>query len=306
MSLFRKTLRRDWKKCSLYQGLLKVNIKEVLAMSVDYLKKHNIDNPRLDAEVLLAHLLNKDRIQLYVSFDLPLQKIELDQYRQMIYKRAHNIPVAYLTGNKEFMSLDFNINENVLIPRPETEQLVESIIEYCENNNIIEPNIVDVGTGSGVIAVSLAYYLKKSRILGIDISKKALELAKSNIKKYEIDDRVKVVRGDILTPLIKVNKNNVDIVISNPPYIRSDEIEKLSEEVKKEPKLALNGGNDGLKYYKQIIPQSEKVLKKGGLLALEIGFDQDNEIIDIFDSNWENVEVKKDYADHKRMIFAIL
>lgn len=283
-----------------------MNIKEVLASTVKYFKKHNIEEPRLDAEVLLAHILNKKRIQLYVDFDLPLQKEEMDKYRDLIYKRAHHVPVAYLTGIKEFMSLEFDIDENVLIPRPETEQLVENIIEYCQDNKITEPNIVDIGTGSGVIAISLAHYMNESRVLGIDISDTALRVAKKNIEKHQLGDRVKVVQGNILEPLIRIGKDNVDIIVSNPPYINERDMKELSKEVKKEPRLALVAGYDGLKYYRQIIPQAEKILKGGGLLALEIGNKQGEEIKKLLQSSWHSIDIKQDYAGYDRMIFAKL
>lgn len=283
-----------------------MNVKEVLASSVEYFKKHNIENPRLDAEVLMAYVLDKERIQLYVDFDLPLQKEELDRYRELVYRRAHHIPVAYLTGIKEFMSLEFEVDRNVLIPRPETEQLVESIIEYCQENNKTVPNIVDIGTGSGVIAISLAHYIDEARVLGIDISDTALEIAGRNVKKHGLADRVKLVQGNILEPLIKIGKDNVDIVVSNPPYIDDEEYQALSQEVKKEPRIALAGGSDGLEFYRKLIPQVEKVLKNGGLLAVEIGYNQADDIRNLFSSSWHNIIVKKDYNGCDRMIFANL
>ncbi|MFP4017118.1 MAG: peptide chain release factor N(5)-glutamine methyltransferase [Halanaerobiales bacterium] len=281
-----------------------MNIKEILSTTVDYFKKYQLRDPRLDAEVLLAHVLNKERIQLYVNYDLPLKKEELAEYRELVFRRARQIPVSYLIGKKEFMSLELSISEDVLIPRPETEQLVEKIIEYCQDNEFIEPNIVDVGTGSGAIAVSLAYYIEKARVLAVDISEEALDIAGSNIEKYELEDRVKAIRGDLLSPLILLNKNNVDIVVSNPPYIDKIGMEELSREVKEEPSLALYGGVDGLDYYRKLIPQASRVLKEGGLLALEIGYNQGKSIRDLFDSCWDSVSVEKDYSGHDRMVFA--
>lgn len=281
-----------------------MNIRELLATTAEYFKKYGLEEPRLDAEVLLAHVLKKERIQLYVDFDQPLNERELDQYRQLVYKRARNYPVAYLLGKKEFMSLDFTVNEDVLIPRPETEELVENLIEYCKSRNLTEPNIVDVGTGSGAIAVSLAYYIKGARILAIDISPGALEIARENINRYNLEDRVKVMEGDLLTPLIWLNKDNVDIVVSNPPYIDDEGMAGLSREVKKEPELALYGGVDGLDYYRRLIPQGLKVLKDDGLMALEIGYNQAAAVRELFGSSWRQVEIKKDYSGHDRMVFA--
>lgn len=281
-----------------------MNIKEILSSTADYFKKHQISNSRLDAEVLLSHVLKKERIQLYVNFDLPLSEDELAEYRDLVYRRAHRIPIAYLTRKREFMSLDIEVNEDVLIPRPETEQLVEYIIDYCQENNLVEPNIVDIGTGSGAIAVSLAYYIVEAKILAIDISDKALKVAKLNIEKYELADRVKVIEGDLLSPLLKLKKDNVDIVISNPPYIDDKGMKDLSPEVRNEPEIALYAGSDGLDYYRRLIPQAHQVLKKDGLMALEIGYNQGDLVRGLFDSNWNNISIEKDYSDQDRMVFA--
>ena len=283
-----------------------MNIKKTLDTTVEYFEKHQLSNSRLNAEILLSYVLGIDRIQLYVNFDKPLRKDELDKYRDLIYKRAQNVPVAYLLANKEFMSLDFFVNESVLIPRPETEELLENLIEYCKKNELKNPNIVDLGTGSGAIAVSLGHYLAEAKILAIDISAKALEVAEKNIKKHQLSERVKLAQGDLLSPLIKLGKNNVDIIVSNPPYIDQEGMSTLSLEVKKEPRLALSGGDDGLDYYRLIIPQSKKVLKEQGLLALEIGYNQAEAVRGLFDSDWQDLMIKKDYSGHQRMVFAIL
>ena len=205
-----------------------MNVKELLATTTDYFKKYGLKEPRLDAEVLLAHVLKKERIQLYVDFDQPLKADELNEYRQLVYKRARQYPVAYLLGKKEFMSLDFTVNEDVLIPRPETEELVEKLIEYCQSRNLTAPNIADIGTGSGAIAVSLAYYIKEARVLAIDISPGALKVARENISKYGLEERVKALEGDLLIPLLWMNKDNVDIVVSNPPYIDHEGMAELA------------------------------------------------------------------------------
>ncbi|MFW5981936.1 MAG: peptide chain release factor N(5)-glutamine methyltransferase, partial [Halanaerobiaceae bacterium] len=281
-----------------------MNIKEILTSTVEYFKKHQLSNPRLEAEILLSHVLGLERIQLYVNFDKPLEKNELDSYRDLIYKRAKRIPTAYLLEEKEFMSLELYLNNNVLIPRPETEELVERLIDYSMEKGLENPNIVDVGTGSGAIAVSLGHYIVDARILAIDISADALTVARRNIDKFQLNERVKTARGDLLKPLINLGKNNVDIVVSNPPYIDKEGMASLSLEVKKEPVLALSGGNDGLDIYRKLIPQAKKVLKTGGLLALEIGYNQGETIKTLFDSDWQNVRVEKDLSGHDRNVFA--
>ncbi len=280
-----------------------MNIKQVLANTEEFFENHNIDKPRLDAEVLLADLLQMERINLYVNFEYPLTDKEIASFRKRVIKRAKKHPVAYITGSKEFMSLDFDIDKNVLVPRPETESLVEEVLSYCQKEDINDPNIVDVGTGSGVIMVSLGHYLPQARIIGIDITGAILNVARDNIKKHNLEDRLKAIKGDLLNPLIKRAKNNVDIVVANPPYISSEEMGNLSEEVKKEPAVALAGGKNGLEIYKKLIPQSKKVLVPGGLLALEIGYNQADDISKIL-ADWSNIIIKKDYADHDRIVMA--
>ncbi len=282
-----------------------MNIKEVLANTVDFFKKNNIDNPRLDAEVLLAELLDMERIKLYVNFDYPLKEDEIGKYREMIKLRAKRIPVAYITGRKEFMSLDFYVNQNVLLPRPETEILVEYLIDYFNEKDMERINIVEVGTGSGAIIVSLGHYLKNARILGIEIDKKAIEVTRKNIERYSLDDRLKVSQGNLLEPLIKREIKNLNLVVSNPPYISEKEMETLPPEVKQEPKKALYGGKDGLKFYKKLIPQANEVLTKNGMIALEIGYNQAEEVEKILrDNDFTNVDVRKDYADKDRFVLA--
>ncbi|MGM0437290.1 MAG: peptide chain release factor N(5)-glutamine methyltransferase [Bacillota bacterium] len=283
-----------------------MNIKTLLNKTSEFFKEQNIPNPRLDAEVLLADLLDMERIKLYVNFDYPLTKNELAEYRKRVVRRAKREAVSYITGHKEFMSLEFEVEKGVLIPRPETELLVENIIDYCEKEELEAPNIVEVGPGSGAIMVSLGHYLSEAKIMGIDISEKAVKLTRKNIKKHELEDRLKVNKGDLLQPLLKRNTQNVDIVVSNPPYISDEDMKNLQPEVKKEPSLALAGGKDGLEVYKKLIPQAASVLKKGGLLALEIGYDQGENLKKFINESGDyvDIEIKEDYNGKDRMIFA--
>ncbi|MCF8008519.1 MAG: peptide chain release factor N(5)-glutamine methyltransferase [Halanaerobiales bacterium] len=282
-----------------------MNIKEVLINTEQFLKKNNIENPRLDAEVLLAELLDMERIRLYVNFDYPLSETEINQYRKMIKKRAKNIPVAYILKKKEFMSLDFYVDQNVLLPRPETEILVEYLIDTFSQKELEKINIVEVGTGSGAIMVSLGYYLKNARILGVEIDKAAVEVTRKNINRYSLKERLKVTKGNLLNPLIERGIDGVDLLVSNPPYIGNDELKDLPEDVKKEPIKALDGGKEGLDIYKKLIPQGYKVLKNGGIFALEIGYRQADQVTNILkDNGFLNIEVKKDYADKDRFIIS--
>ncbi len=282
-----------------------MNIKEVLVNTEKYFKKNDIDSPRLDAEVLLAELLGMERIKLYVNFDYPLKDKEISKYREMIKKRAQHIPVAYIIGHKEFMSLDFDVNQNVLLPRPETEILVEYLIDYFQEKDMDSINIVEVGTGSGAIMVSLGHYLDNARILGVEIEEGAIEVTRQNIDKFNLEDRLKVTKGDLLNPLIKREISNVDLLVSNPPYISEEDMDKLPPEVKQEPDKALYGGREGLDIYKDLIPQARKVLKDNGMIALEIGYNQAEAVSNILkENNFKDLELRKDYADKDRFIIA--
>lgn len=282
-----------------------MNIKEVLVNTEEYFEKNGIDSPRLDAEVLLAELLDMERIKLYVNFDYPLNDDEIAKYREMIKKRAQHIPVAYIIGHKEFMSLDFFVNKDVLLPRPETEILVEYLIDHFQEKDMESINIVEVGTGSGAIMVSLGHYLENARILGVEIDSDALAVTRKNIERFSLEDRLKVTKGDLLKPLIKREIKNVDLLVSNPPYISEEEMGNLPPEVKQEPETALYGGREGLDIYKDLIPQSRQVLKNNGMIALEIGYQQAKDVRKILEkNNFKNIEVRQDYADKDRFIIA--
>ena len=282
-----------------------MNIKELLKRSDQFLAERGIESSRLDVEVLMADLLDMERINLYVKYDYPLKSSEIDSYREMIKKRAQRIPVAYITEKKEFMSLEFKVKEGVLIPRPDTENLVETVIEYCRQNQLQQPQIIDVGTGSGAIAVSLAHYLSEAKVVGVDLSAQALKVARENMQKHELSERMSILKSDLLAEFIKREIRGIDIIVSNPPYISEAEMEKLPPEVKKEPETALEAGEDGLAYYRRLIPQAEKVLKKGGKLFLEIGYQQAEAVKNIFNEHWSAVEVKKDYSENDRIVSAI-
>jgi len=282
-----------------------MNIKELLKRSDQFLAERGIENSRLDAEVLMADLLDMERINLYVKYDYPLKSTEVDRYREMIKKRAQRVPAAYITEKKEFMSLEFKVKEGVLIPRPETENLVEAVIEYCRQNKLQSPQIIDVGTGSGAIAVSLAHYLSEARVVGVDLSVQALKIARCNMEKHELSERMSILKSDLLAEFIKREIKEIDIIVSNPPYISEAEMKELSPEVKKEPKTALKAGADGLDYYRRLIPEAEKVLKNGGKIFLEIGYQQAEAVSNLFGENWTQVEVKKDYAENDRIVSAV-
>lgn len=277
-------------------------IAEVLNSATSRLETCGIDSPRLDAEILLAHVLNCRRLSLYVDAEkiLPLEKIL--RFNELITRRLKKIPVAYLTGSKEFFGLNFAVNDNVLIPRPDTEILTEFVGEYLRGLGG-EVNFADLGTGSGAIAVSILKFVKNSRACAVDISESALEVAKFNAAKFHVDDRINFFCGDIFAPLTGKIFN---AVVSNPPYISTLDLETLQAEVQSEPKLALDGGIDGLNFYRRIISDAPNFLASGGLLAVEVGFNQSAAVKNLIvaNGNFERVETLKDLANIERVVVA--
>ena len=220
-------------------------IKKLLLWTTHYFQEHHLDSPRLDAELLLAHVLHKQRIYLYTDFDLIVEPSELSLYREYIKKRVSGVSTAAIIGEKEFMGLTFKVNEDVLIPRPDTETWLEKVIQYHRNEQGLY--VADLGTGSGAILLSLLYYCKEDTGVGVDISEKALAVAEENGKTLKMDDRVTWRRGDYLTALEEGEL--FDGILTNPPYIPTGDIRGLAEEVRHEPMTALDGGRDGLDFY---------------------------------------------------------
>ncbi|MFW6301039.1 MAG: peptide chain release factor N(5)-glutamine methyltransferase [Bacillota bacterium] len=282
-----------------------LNIKDILNKTEEYFKSKNISSPRLDAEVLLADLLDTERVKLYVNFDYPLKKEEIMKYREMVKKRAQGTPVSYLTQKKEFMSLEFHVEPGVLIPRPETEELIEKILKIVREDTELSGKIVDVGTGSGAILVSLLYYLPDAKGIGIDISDQAVRVAKENIKKFKLSQRAGLLKGDLLEPLLPKRSGEIDLVVSNPPYISTKDYKNLDKDVKSEPEEALHAGKDGLDIYRRLIPQAKKILRDNGLLALEIGDQQGEAIGNLFSKleGWDDFQLLKDGAGKDRFVF---
>ncbi|AGB42351.1 protein-(glutamine-N5) methyltransferase, release factor-specific [Halobacteroides halobius DSM 5150] len=284
--------------------MARLTVKEILDKAVGFFKEHQLTNPRLDAEVLLADILEMQRIKLYVNFNRPLTKEEIDRYRELIVARSQGQPVAYLLGEQEFMSLDFEVNSNVLIPRPETEHLVETILEKIDQNDEEKIRVADIGTGSGAIIISLIKLAdKKVQGVGIDISNTALELAYKNALHHEVAGKIEFKEGNLVQPL----DEPVDMIVSNPPYIPTNDLEDLQEEVKQEPSLALDGGADGLKFYRQIIKQAAKKLTEAGLIAFEVGIKQAEDVADLLkQTGFKEIEIIEDYAEIKRVVLGRL
>ncbi len=244
----------------------------LLRWTADYFAGRGIDTPRIDAEVLLAHCLGLGRIDLYLRHDQPLEKKELARFRQLVKRRAGRQPVAYITGTKEFWSLDLEVSPHVLIPRPETEVLVEQALAIMGARD--EAAVLELGTGSGAISLALASQRPGWWIAASDISPEAVALARSNAVKHGLDDRVDFFVADWLSA-IDGSKLRFDLIVSNPPYIRAREIERLEPEISRyEPRLALDGGGNGLACLERIVAAAGPCLKTGGFLLLEIGHDQ--------------------------------
>jgi len=287
-----------------------LTIKETLNKATADLRAKGLDTARLDAEILLSFTLKMSRAKLYIESEKTLSDLELRDYFSLIERRLNREPLAYITGEKEFMSLVFKVNRNVLIPRPETEILVEWVIEQVNKLLLSHdiPIILDVGTGSGAIAVSLAKYIPQAKVWATDISCPALELAHLNAKNLAVEDRITFVNSDLLTGIPAQLKGKVHFVVANLPYIPTDQIPGLQAEVARfEPYIALDGGGDGLDLYRKLIPQSRDFLVDGGWLCMETGMSQTKTLASVLPaSNWGegNIQVLKDYAGLERFVVA--
>jgi release factor glutamine methyltransferase len=233
---------------------------DILKTTTDYFTEKNIENPRLNAEQLLAQVLNLTRVQLYVQFEKILSSNEISNFRELILRRVNNEPLQYILGETEFMGINFKITPAVLIPRPETEFLVEHTIQTIKNSKMKKPSIIDIGTGSGCIAISLAHHLPDCKIDATDVSQGALDLAQLNSSRNKTDN-ISFMIHDILTAK-KLPFKTVDIIVSNPPYISTDEMNDLPDEIKNyEPEIALTDYKSGLIFYKKILSLIDKDLK---------------------------------------------
>ncbi|WDV46066.1 peptide chain release factor N(5)-glutamine methyltransferase [Clostridiaceae bacterium M8S5] len=286
-----------------------IKIKEALSESIKKLENAGISNPVLDTQLILCHILNKDRAYLYCHINDGISDEQLSVFNNLIEERCKGYPLQYITNKQEFMGLEFYIGEGVLVPRPDTEILVEEVLNFCKNElkdkNKID--IADIGSGSGAIGISIAKHEKRASMHSVDISDIALEITRINIKRLSVIDRIKLYKGNMLSPLLR-EKIQLDIIVSNPPYIPSKDIEGLQIEVSKyEPRLALDGGKDGLTFYREIVINAPKLLKKNGMLALEIGYNQGEDIIKIIEKSksFKDVRIVKDLAGLDRVVTAI-
>ncbi|HOM03188.1 MAG TPA: peptide chain release factor N(5)-glutamine methyltransferase [Acetivibrio sp.] len=291
-------------------------LKDALLNGTKILKSADIDTPVLEAGVLLCHVLNVDRSFLYSHDDYNMTDEEQEKFVSLLEERIKGKPLQYITGHQEFMSLDFIVTPDVLIPRQDTETLVETVLRHIKDTGLKNARILDIGTGSGCIAVSLAYFLKDSGVFALDISEGALQIAGTNAKRCGVEDRVFFLKGDALGGLADIIAQSLvikefergdegifDIIVSNPPYIPKEEIKTLHRQVKDfEPRTALDGGEDGLDFYRAITCEAQKILKPGSLLAFEVGYDQAEKVFGIMEKNFCGIEVVKDLTGIDRVV----
>lgn len=276
-------------------------IGRILKWTEQYFKEKGIESPRLDAEVLLSHILGRERIYLYVHFDEPLEPTELARYREAIKQRVQRVPVAYIIGEKEFMGLTFKVTADTLVPRPDTEILVQAAVERLRARGET-PRFADIGTGSGAICLSILHFLPKAQADTVDISPAARAVAEENAAALEVADRVTFHTGDLLAPLAG---QCYDAILSNPPYIPDGDIAALAPEVRlKEPRTALAGGKDGLDFYRRLTADAPAHLKDGGFLAVEVGIHQAAPVATLAVPAFSRTEILKDYAGIERVVIA--
>ena len=275
-------------------------VQRVLDWSVGYLREHGSDSPRLDAEILLAHSCGWQRIQLYTNYDRPLTTDQRGRMREFIQRRAQAEPVAYLVGYREFFGLDFEVDSSVLIPRPDTETLVRTALDALKERE--DPTVLDIGTGSGCIAVALAVNCPTAQLTAVDISSEALIIAAGNAAKHKMQDRIQFFESNVFSG---VPEQQFDLIASNPPYVREDELEGLDADVRgHEPVGALVGGADGLDVVRRITSEAPEFLKPGGHLMLEIDGQQAESVAQLLDDNgYQNVGIEKDLSGIQRVVF---
>lgn len=258
-----------------------------------------------EKELILTSILNCERSELYLK-SVKLSNQDNAKFNYLIEERLKGEPLQYLLGFTEFMGLEFKVDSRAIIPRPETEVLVEQTINTVQDLNLKIENVLDIGTGSGNIAISIAKFLPDAKILAVDISQNALNLAKENSSLNKTDESIEFLKANILEKdFLTGNHHTFDLIISNPPYIKSGELSNLPKDVQKEPRIALDGGPDGLKFYRAIIKKAQNLLKKESLLAFEIGYNQTKEITSLLQENkFEVYKIIKDYSDFERVIIA--
>lgn len=279
-------------------------IGRILKWTEQYFGTKGVESPRLDAEVLLSHVLKKERIYLYVHFDQPLEAAELAAYKELIKQRVKHVPVAYLLGQKEFMGLTFKVTPATLIPRPDTEILVQAAVERLRGREKV--SFADIGTGSGAICLSVLSFVPDSTAATVDISQEARAVAEENAKRLGLSERIEFFTGDLLEP---VKDRKFTAILSNPPYIPEQDIEGLQAEVRcQEPYGALAGGKDGLDFYRRLCSEAPVLLDDDGFMAFEVGIGQAAKVAALAEENplIARTEILKDLAGIERVVIAYI
>jgi release factor glutamine methyltransferase len=275
-------------------------VRRLLGWTTQHFEKHRLDAPRLTAELLLAHVLGLSRVRLYTDLDRPLQRSELGTFRGLIERRTAGEPVQYLTGTREFSGRTFRVDARVLIPRPETELLVEAVLGACAN--LATLRLLDVATGSGCIAVTLAAERPEATVVAVDIDAGCCAVAQANADALGVASRVDVRQGDLFAPV--AGEPAFQVVVSNPPYVRSGDLVGLQLEVQREPQRALDGGPEGLDVVARLVEGAFDYLVPEGLLALEIGEEQGAAVRDLLlGRGYERVRIAPDLERRDRMAF---
>ena len=276
-----------------------MTIKEALSKGMIILKNNNVESPKLKARLLLQYILKQTRQYIIVYDNKDISKKEQFEYFINIEKLTKGVPLQHITHLQEFMKMDFFVNENVLIPRPDTEILVEETIKIAQRMKA--PKILDLCTGSGAIAISIAKNVSNAEIYAVDISEKALKVARKNAERLEVVKKVKFIKSNLFN---EIGKNKFDIIVTNPPYIKKEDIQYLSDEVQNEPLLALDGGLDGLDFYRKILNQAIDYMKFDGYICMEIGYNQKEEVLELIKQNNQYTDTysKKDLHGNDRII----
>lgn len=284
-------------------------IQSILKVTSDYFNEKMIESPRLSAELLLAYQLSMDRVALYLNYDRPLNDDEIAGYRALVRRRLNREPVQYIIGRQEFWSLDFLVGPGVLIPRPESELIIEQLISLHSGNRIPggpSPKILDLGTGSGALAIVLAGEIEGADIWASDISAAALEIARKNAQRHGVDERIRFIQGGLFEP-VRERALTFDVILSNPPYIASGALVSLAPEVRDhEPKIALDGGEYGMDSIEKIIKACPEYLESGGWVLLEMDPDQTPRALSLIegDSRYGESARIRDYSHRYRIVMA--
>ncbi len=283
-------------------------IQKLLNWITGYFTDKGLDSPRLSAELLLCYVLRTERIKLYTQFDKPVDKQHLDQLHELVKRAGHNEPVAYLLGKTEFYSLDLKLTADCMIPRPETELLVERAIEFLRTRTSRQ-FVCDLCTGCACIAVAIARNCPNTRIIATDISDAALKIAAQNVEKYQLAERIKLLCGDLFDPVVpQLDTEKFDLIVCNPPYVSTAEFETLDKTVKDhEPRLALYAGADGLDIYRRIAEKVYDFLKPDAALILEIGYSQGQAVRELLEKMgcFNEIKIEKDFHNNDRIVTAV-